>query len=174
MKTIKFSLLSLSFFCLLFNSCSLIDFDSTLKEWKSQNESYFTNMKDSTSYTFFTYPVSSGSISYYYKITTPGDENSVSPVIGDQVRVNYRGRLVNGNIFDQTFTTKVIDSNATPITLYDNEVISGWTYNLLQMKVGETRSVVLPQELGYGAQGQGAISPYSTTIWVIQLVEVIH
>jgi len=174
MKANQFSILTLCFFCIVLSSCSNTDFDKELAKWKTNNESYFTNMKDSTAYTLFTIPSSSGGGSYYYKITTPGIENSISPVLGDQVVVNYRGQLVNGYVFDQTFTRAVIDSTATPRTFYDNQLITGWTDNLIRMKVGETRSIVLPQNLGYGAQGSGPISPYSTTVWVVQLIKVIH
>ena len=174
MKANQFSILSVYFFCIVLSSCSNTDFDKELAKWKTNNESYFTNMKDSTAYTLFTIPSSSGGGSYYYKITTPGIENSISPVIGDQVVVNYRGKLVDGYVFDQTFKGTVIDSTATPRTFYDNQLITGWTDNLIRMKVGETRSIVLPQNLGYGAQGSGPISPYSTTVWVVQLIKVIH
>ena len=174
MKSIKISILSLALLCLVFTSCNVSDLDKQLAEWKTVNESYFTNMKDSTTYTHYTIPDINGGGSYYYKITTTGIDSSVSPVIGDQVTVNYRGKLVNGSVFDQTFTKAVIDSTATPRTFYDNQLIPGFTANLLQMKVGETRSIVLPQDLGYGTQGYGAISPYTTTIWVVQLIKVIH
>ena len=175
MKSIKISILSLGFFCLVATSCGVSEVNNDLTAWKNTNDSYFTNMKDSTAYTLYTIPASSGGGSYYYKITTPGVQSSISPVVGDQVVVNYRGKMVNGAVFDQTYSKTVIDSTSTPRTFYDNQIIPGWTANLLQMKVGETRSIVLPQELAYGSVGAGsAISPYSTTIWVVQLIKVIH
>lgn len=174
MKSIKISILSLGFLCVIFTSCNVADFNNDLADWKTKNENYFTNMKDSTAYTFYTIPAVNGGGSYYYKITTPGIENSISPVLGDQVMVNYRGKMSNGTVFDQTYAKSVIDSTATPRTFYDNQLIPGFTANLLQMKVGETRSFVLPQELAYGTQGYSSVSPYATTIWVVQLIKVIH
>ena len=163
---------------MLFVSCNMFDPNSILTAWKTQNENYFTNMKDSTGYVLYTVPTSEGGGSYYYKITTPGDPNSTSPLSTDSVLVNYRGKLVSGFVFDQTYKGNVIagDTTATPRTFsVSGDIIKGWTDNMLQMKVGEIRSIVMPQELGYGAQGVGAaISPYSTTIWVVQLVKVIH
>jgi FKBP-type peptidyl-prolyl cis-trans isomerase FklB len=151
-----------------------MDPTGAVSAWKIKNDSYFTNMKDSAGYIHDTIVANYPGTSYYYKITTPGNPNSISPVSGDQVMVNYRGKLVDGSIFDQTYSTAVIDSTATPRTFYDNQLIPGWTDNLLHMKVGEIRSIVLPQELAYGVQGSGAISPYSTTVWVVQLINVIH
>ena len=170
MKSINISILSICLFFMLFTSCNPIDPTGAVTAWKNKNVSYFTNMKDSAGYVHYTITGSS----YYYKITTPGVQNSISPVSGDQVTVNYRGKLVDGSVFDQTYTKTVIDSTATPRTFYDNVLIPGWTDNLLQMKEGETRKIVLPQELAYGAQGSGIISPYSTTVWVVQLIKVIH
>ena len=190
MKSINIIILSICLVFVLFTSCNPIDTTGAVNDWKIKNASYFTNMKDSAGYVhdtiyFTNMKDSAGYVhdtiaaksvgsSYYYKITTPGVQNSISPVSGDQVTVNYRGKLVDGSVFDQTFTKAVIDSTATPRTFYDNQLIPGWTYNLLQMKVGEIRSIVLPQELAYGATGSGAISPYSTTVWVVQLIKVIH
>ena len=162
---------------MLLTSCNLFDPNGAIDDWKKKNESYFTNMKDSTGYVFDTIPASSGGGSYYYKVTTPGDLNSISTVSTDQVLVNYRGKRVNGSVFDQTYTGNVIptDSTATPVELYVSDTVRGWQENLEQMKVGETRLIVLPQELGYGPKGAGgAVNPYSTTIWVVQLVQVFH
>jgi len=77
-------------------------------------------------------------------------------------------------VFDQTYTGSVISTGTTPSTFYPKSLIPGWTQNLMQMKVGEIRTFVLPQELAYGTAGSGAIYPYSTTIWVVQLVSVVH
>jgi FKBP-type peptidyl-prolyl cis-trans isomerase len=56
-----------------------------------------------------------------------------------------------------------------------NQQVKGFADNLKQMKTGEIRMFVLPQELGYGTVGlANAVSPYSTTIWLVQLVKVIH
>src|ERR1035437_7123298 len=174
MRSIKISIISICLFFMLFTSCNPIDTTGAVNSWKNKNASYFTNMKDSAGYVHDTIAAKSVGSSYYYKITTPGVQNSISPVSGDQVTVNYRGKLVDGSVFDQTYTKTVIDSTATPRTFYDNVLIPGWTDNLLQMKEGETRKIVLPQELAYRSEGSGIISPYSTTVWVVQLIKVIH
>jgi hypothetical protein len=177
MKSIKLGILSVCFFVMLLTSCNLFDPNGAIDDWKKKNESYFTDMKDSAGYVLDTIPASNGGGSYYYKVTAPGDPNSTSPAITDMVLVNYRGKLVNGFVFDETYTGNVIptDSTTSSVQLYVNTVVRGWTVNLMQMKVGETRSIVLPQELGYGSVGAGgAVSPYSTTIWVVQLLKVYH
>jgi len=175
MKRITTSILSFIGLTMLITSCISGNNSTTdFAEWKTSNDSYFTNMKDSTGYVLYNIPDSSGGYSYYYKVTTPGDQSSVSPLSTDQVTVNYRGKLINGYVFDQTYTGSVISTGTTPSTFYPKSLIPGWTQNLMQMKVGEIRTFVLPQELAYGTAGSGAIYPYSTTIWVVQLVSVVH
>ena len=171
MKSNKLLILTISLFLILAYSCKKDDTAEIVAKWKAQNETYFTNMKDSAGYVLYEIPSSSAGYNYYYKITTPGDQSSVSPLSTDSVYVNYRGRTISGAVFDQTYSgkTPVGDANATPRMFKLNRLIPGWTYNLMQMKVGEIRTVVLPQQLAYGANYLPSM-PYSTLIFDIQLV----
>ena len=52
-------------------------------------------------------------------------------------------------------------------------VISGWQKGIPGMKEGGRRLLVIPPDLGYGAQGAGgAIGPNETLIFVVDLVAV--
>jgi len=173
MKPNQLIFLSLFLSLFLITSCKTEDPAGVYAAWKQQNDSYFSNMKDSSGYVLYNIPEYEGGGSFYYKITTPGDQGSVSPLYNSQVKVNYRGKLINQLVFDQTYTGLIppMDSISAPRQFYANQLIRGWTENLMQMKVGETRTLVLPQQLGYGAAGAGmAIAPYSTTVWEVQLV----
>jgi len=177
MKRITFSILSLTAVLVLITSCSSNDPAGAYADWKIKNDTYFTNYKDSTGYVLYTIPASSGGGSFYYKVTVAGAPNSVSPTVDDQVSVNYRGKMINGVVFDQTYAGKIlqVDTTAVPRLFYPKQLIRGWMENLKQMKKGEVRTIVLPQELGYGSVGVNhMISPYSTTIWVVQLVSFNH
>jgi len=177
MKRITFSILSLTAVLVLITSCSSNDPAGTYADWKIKNDTYFTNYKDSTGYVLYTIPASSGGGSFYYKVSVAGDPGSVSPTVDEQVLVNYRGKMISGVVFDQTYQGKILqgDTTAVPRLFYPKQLIRGWMENLKQMKTGEIRTIVLPQELGYGSAGVShMISPYSTTIWVIQLVSFNH
>jgi FKBP-type peptidyl-prolyl cis-trans isomerase FklB len=128
-------------------------------------------MKDSTSYTLYNTSAVRGGQSFYYKITKQRDQSSASPALTDMVTVNYRGRLITGDIFE-TFVgnSPENDNNATPAQFIVNQLIPGWTENLIQMKVGEIRTITVPQTLGYGVYGASlAIPPYSTLRFEIQI-----
>ena len=177
MKRITFGILTLTAFLVLITSCNKYDTAEAFAAWKTQNETYFANYKDSADYVLYTIPASSGGGSYYYKVTLQGDLASVSPTVNERVSVNYRGKLINGIIFDQTYQGKILqgDTTAVPRLFYPKQLIRGWMENLKQMKTGEVRTIVLPQELGYGSVGAApVISPYSTTIWDVQLVNINH
>ncbi|HEY6913768.1 MAG TPA: FKBP-type peptidyl-prolyl cis-trans isomerase [Paludibacter sp.] len=160
-------------FVFIASSCSKDDPTESIVKWKSDNDSYFANMKDSTGYIKDTVATSIGNLFYYYKITTPGDQSSTNPTYSSYVKVNYKGSLITGSIFDETYTgsNPENDSTAKPANFYANQLIPGWTINLTQMKTGEIRTIVLPHELCYGIYGMGpVIPPYSTLKFDIQLI----
>lgn len=143
-------------------------------QWKLLNDSSFIKMKDSIAYTHYIIPAGKGGSSFYYKINTAGDSSSVSPLETDTIVANYRGSFMNGYIFEQSFKgdNPKKDSTARPFRAIANQLIKGFTENLMQMKVGEYRTIVIPQELAYGAYGSTVIPPYSTLKFDIELISV--
>ena len=164
--------LILLLFLVLSYSCNKLDDDAELiAKWKTQNETYFSNMKDSVGYVFYEVPYAPNGYGYYYKIIKQGNPEISSPLSIDTVIVNYRGKLVDGTVFGQTFTknTPIDDLTAKPFKSKMIELIPGWIENLTRMKVGEIRTIVLPQQLAYGSYYMPTL-PYSTLIFDIQLV----
>jgi FKBP-type peptidyl-prolyl cis-trans isomerase FklB len=100
-----------------------------------------------------------------YRVIKSGDGAPVKND-GDLVTVYYKGSLINGKVFDQT---KPEEPAQFPV----GGVIPGWTEALKKMKTGDTWEVVLPSELGYGAEGAGdAIPPNQTLVFTIELSKV--
>ncbi len=68
---------------------------------------------------------------------------------GKNVQVQYTGWLTDGSKFDSS-----LDRNAPfPFVLGQGEVIRGWDEGVAGMKVGGTRTLVIPPEMGYGSSG---------------------
>lgn len=100
-----------------------------------------------------------------YEVLTQGD--GASPLATDTVKVHYRGTLLDGTEFDSSY------SRGEPISFPLNQVISGWTEGVQLMKEGSTFRFHIPSDLAYGERATGAITPNSTLIFDVELLEVI-
>jgi peptidylprolyl isomerase len=102
----------------------------------------------------------------YYDLEV-GD--GASPQAGQGVAVHYTGWLEDGTKFDSSL------DRGQPFTfaLGMRQVIPGWDEGVATMKVGGRRQLVIPPELGYGAQGAGGvIPPNATLIFEVELLAV--
>jgi FKBP-type peptidyl-prolyl cis-trans isomerase FklB len=102
-----------------------------------------------------------------YKVVSAGKKNAPTPAATDRVKVHYHGTLIDGTVFDSSV------QRGTPAEFGLNQVIKGWTEGLQLMPVGSKYMLYVPQELGYGAQNQGAIQPFSTLIFEVELLEIL-
>ncbi|KKW43214.1 MAG: FKBP-type peptidyl-prolyl cis-trans isomerase [Parcubacteria group bacterium GW2011_GWA2_56_21] len=74
----------------------------------------------------------------------------------------------NGTKFDSSY-----DRNQPfQFKLGEGRVIQGWEQGFAGMRVGGKRTLVIPPELGYGAQGIGPIPPNATLVFEVELLEV--
>ncbi len=100
-----------------------------------------------------------------YKILKQG--SGKRPKATDTVTVNYRGTLIDGTEFDNSY------KRGQPETFTLNGVISGWTEAIQLMPQGSKWMLYVPPELGYGSQGSGpAIPPNSVLIFEVELLAV--
>ena len=88
------------------------------------------------------------------------------PAATDKVKVHYHGTLINGTVFDSSV------ERGEPIVFGLDQVIAGWTEGLQLMPVGSKFKFYIPQELGYGSREAGAIPPYSTLIFEVELLGI--
>ena len=82
----------------------------------------------------------------------------------DTVSLSYTGWLVNGEEFD---------SGMFPATLGETGLIPGFTEGIVGMRVGGTRTLVIPADLAYGSAGQGSIPGNAVLVFEIMLVSIL-
>jgi len=89
---------------------------------------------------------------------------------GDTVNVQYVGvNYSNGEQFDASWDS----GQPFEFQLGGGSVIPGWDEGIVGMKVGGRRELIIPPDLGYGAQGQPPdIPPNETLIFVVDLLDV--
>lgn len=101
-----------------------------------------------------------------YEILTAGEGEK--PVAASTVRTHYHGTLINGEVFDSSY------DRGQPAEFPVGGVISGWTEALQMMGVGSKWRLYVPYQLAYGEQGAGgAIAPFSTLIFDVELLDIV-
>ena len=100
-----------------------------------------------------------------YRVITSGHGKPVtSPT--DVVTVTYKGWTIDGHVFDRT-------QHGQTASFPAGQLIPGWVEALRLMHAGDEWQIVIPAELGYGAEGAGAdIPPNQTLVFNMQLIAV--
>lgn len=90
--------------------------------------------------------------------------SGAKPGAHSQVRVNYRGQLADGSVFDES---------EAPQWFRLDSVIAGWRDALQEMPVGAKWRLVIPSAQAYGAEGAGdLIPPHAPLVFDLELLEV--
>ena len=102
----------------------------------------------------------------WYKII----ENSIKPKPknGEMVKVHYTGMLLNGEVFDSSYTRNM----PIEFILGTGRVIKGWDEGISLIPIGASAKLVIPSNLAYGERGAGGvIPPNSTLVFEIEVIE---
>lgn len=90
---------------------------------------------------------------------------------GQTVTVHYTGWLYVNDERGKSFDSS---RAGPPFTFHlgAGEVIKGWDEGVVGMKVGGVRTLIVPPEAGYGAEGDGPIPPNSWLLFEVELLAV--
>jgi FKBP-type peptidyl-prolyl cis-trans isomerase FkpA/FKBP-type peptidyl-prolyl cis-trans isomerase FklB len=86
----------------------------------------------------------------------------------DTVRVNYRGALLDGTVFDDS------SRHGGAATIPLEQVVPGWREGIALMPVGSKYRFWIPSKLGYGETGTpgGPIPPNATLVFEVELLGI--
>lgn len=137
-----------------FNSCEKSD---KYIDWKVLNDNWYEANKNSLDFL-----TESGLA--YRRIGPEANPSDRKPNPGDVVWINYTGKYIDGHEFDS-------GKNALMALSGKQSVIDGLKEGIIKMTEGEKYEFIVPYHLGYGTKSIGAIPPYSTLIFTIELVD---
>ena len=99
-----------------------------------------------------------------YKVEKEG--TGAAPKDSDTVVVNYKGTLIDGKEFDNSYT------RGEPLSFRLDGVIPGWTEGLKNIKKGGKIQLVIPPDLAYGKTGVPGIPANSTLVFDVELLDI--
>ena len=117
----------------------------------------------------------------HYIIDTPGQ--GVQPKPGNQVKVNYTGRLLDGKVID-TSLAEVAEQYGihNPQKTYEpinfqlgvGQVIQGWDEGIMCLHKRARARLFIPSTLAYGSQGagNGLVPANAILIFDVELVDI--
>lgn len=93
---------------------------------------------------------------------------------GSTAVVNYTGWLYEPKAESQHGAQFDSSVGRSPFSFQvdGGQVIKGWDIGVQGMKVGGKRTIIVPAEMGYGANGIGPIPPNANLIFDIELLDV--
>ncbi len=95
--------------------------------------------------------------------------NGPQPLISDTVKAHYKGSLLNGKEFDNSF------KRGQPFTAPLRSLIKGWQVALPLMKEGSHWRLWIPSDLAYGDRGAGGDIPGGATlIFEVELLNIVR
>jgi len=102
------------------------------------------------------------------QVVRSGPADGLRPQLGDEVKVNYEGKLIDGKVFDSTY------ARGAPAAFGLRGVIKAWQQALPLMRPGDEWILYVPPKLGYGDEGAGGvIPPGAALIFRIELLGVL-
>lgn len=128
------------------------DFDRLISEQKKANEE-----REAKKLATVTEGCEKTSTGIYFKILQKGSGEVCGK--GRKVSVDYKGYLIDGQIFDASKGFHEQGHEPLEFTTGAGQMIPGFDQMVQEMKIGETRTIVLPPELAYGSQGYPGVIP---------------
>lgn len=101
-----------------------------------------------------------------YIIWKKGDGDQAET--GDNVSVHYAGRLLDGSPFDNSYDR----GQPFSFPLGGGRVIKGWDEGIAFLNVGDSATLIIPADLGYGSISRPTIPANSTLIFDVELMGV--
>ena len=101
-----------------------------------------------------------------YEVLATGDANATHAGANDRVKVQYRGKLLDGTEFDSSY------ARGQPAVIRPSAVIAGWREALGMMNPGAKWRVYIPPALAYGSSPPPQLPPNALLTFDIELLSI--
>ena len=99
------------------------------------------------------------------EILTEG--TGTSPTLNDKVKVNYKGTLIDGTVFDESA------KHGGPATFSLTQVYKCWAEGVPLMKPGGKAKIYCASDTAAGDRGQGIIPGGAAVVFEVELLEIL-
>ena len=156
----------------MLDSCLGKTIEDEYKDWREDNDAWFQKQMTSGQYTVLTaaWDPSAKTLIRWHNDTMLTKGN-LKPLITSTVDVKYHVSLYNGTPIDSSYyLTSPADSIYRSIL---NQNVEGWMIALTHMHVGDSCTVIIPYQQGYGSNKKSdVLIPYSTLVFNLKLVDI--
>lgn len=154
----------------MLNSCLGNSVEDEYKNWRETNDKWLEEAIASSKYTKVVAPWDpSALVLMKWHNDTMLTRNNLKPLITSTVDVKYRLTLCDGTRVDSSYTSTSSDSIYRSVI---NANVEGWMIALTHMHVGDSCTVLIPYQQGYGSAKKSVISPYSNLVFDMKLVDI--
>ena len=142
------------------------------KDWRESNDKWYQQQASSGRYTLLTASWDpSAQVLIRWHNDTMLTRNNLKPLITSTVDVKYHLSTYDGNPVDSSYyMTSPADSIYRSVL---NQNVEGWMIALTRMHVGDSCTVIIPYQQGYGSTKKSDnLLPFSNLIFDVKLVDI--
>ena len=156
----------------MLDSCLVNNVYDEYKEWREKNDEWYQQQKASGQYKVLTAAWDpSAQVLMRWHNDPMQTKGNLKPLLTSTVDVKYRLRLYDNTVVDSSYNlTSPADSIYRAMI---NQNVEGWMIALTNMHVGDSCTVIIPYQQGYGSSTKSdVLVPYSNLIFDLKLVDI--
>lgn len=152
-------------------SCLDDDKPEDYTQWRNANDAYLAELEKSTEYTRVSPDWAPGTyILMKWHNDRSATEKNLQPLYNSTCNTKYRLRLIDESVADSSYSNTANGDSIYQSTPSTNVV--GFAVALMSMHVGDSCTVVIPYNAGYGNLPHSNIKPFSNLIFDLKLVSI--
>lgn len=114
------------------------------------------------------YDIDTTELGVFYIVRDTG--HGPFPEKGDTCFIKYRGYFPNGTLFDAS--QEYHPEGVWKFLYREPDIITGFESGIGHMNEGSELEMIIPSSLGYGEKGSANVPPYTTLIYVAEMIKL--